>query len=113
MPTHDRHDRVSSLISELAAEFIQNEANTDPLITVTRTSVSNDYKRVTVHVTTIPNDREEDALLFLKRHAGAFRAFLKKKSNLKFIPHIEFAIDAGERHRQHIDDIAKEIHKDD
>lgn len=107
----DRHLRVESLIRELVANFIQQEANTDPLITVTRTSTSPDYRRVTVFFTTIPDGKEEVALAFLKRSGGEIRGYIKKKSNLKIIPFIEFSVDYGERHRQHIDDISREIEK--
>jgi len=105
----DRHERISVLIKELAAAFIQNEANSDPLITVTHTTVSPDYRKATVFITTIPDGREEDALIFLKRHGGELRRFVKIKSKFKIIPHIEFVIDAGERHRQHMDEVVKKI----
>lgn len=104
----DKHDRVASVIKEQAATFIQHEANTDPLITVTATTVSPDYKRATIFVTTIPDDKEEGALVFLKRYGGEFRKYLKKHTHLKSLPHIDFAIDRGERHRQHIDKLVQE-----
>lgn len=108
----DRHQRVESLIRELAAKFILEEANSDPMITVTHVSTSPDYKRVTVFVTTIPSDKEAESLIFLKRYAGTFRKFIGRHAKLKAIPHIDFEIDYGERHRQHIDTIAQEIDKD-
>jgi ribosome-binding factor A len=107
----DRHLRVESLIRELVAAYIQQEANTDPLITVTHVTTSPDYRRITVYFTTIPDGRENDALIFLKRAGGDIRGFIKKRSNLKIIPFIEFSVDYGERHRQHIDEIANEIGK--
>jgi len=107
--SNDRHQRVESLIHELAATYIQHEANTNPLITVTRVSTAPDYKNVTIFFTTIPEGREVDAQIFLKRHASELRHSIKKKSNLKIIPHLEFALDVGERHRQHIDDVFREI----
>lgn len=107
----DRHLRVVSLIRELAAAFISQEANTDPMITVTNVTTSPDYRRITVYFTTIPDGREEDALAFLKRSGGEMRGYIKRNSNLKIIPFIEFSVDYGERHRQHIDEIAKEIEK--
>ncbi len=106
---NDRHLRVESLIKELVAGFIQQEANTDPLITVTRATTAPDYRRVTIYFTTIPDGREEDALIFLKRCGSELRGYIKKKSNLKIIPFIEFSVDYGERHRQDIDVIAREI----
>jgi ribosome-binding factor A len=103
----DRHDRVKSLLHEMAANFIQVEANPNPLITVTHVETSPDYRKATIYFTTIPDGKEPDALIFLKRSASAMRHHIKKKSDLKIIPHLEFAIDAGERHRQRIDDIAR------
>lgn len=108
-PTFDRHDRAASLIKEVVATFIRIEANTNPMITVTHVTVSPDYRRVTVYITTIPDGRESDALVFLKRSASEMRGYVKKKTNLKIIPHLEFAYDYGEKHRQHIDEIANEI----
>lgn len=109
----DRHDRVASLIKELAADFIAHEANTDPLITVTAVTTSKDYKRVTIHITTIPegNEYEKNALIFLKRHGSELRNYVKKKSNLKIIPHFNFDLDVGERHRQHTDEVFRDIKK--
>ena len=105
----DRHIRVESLLRELIAAFVQQEANADPLITITRTASAPDYRRVTVFFTTIPDGREIDALNFLKRTGSELRGYIKKKSNLKIIPFLEFSVDYGEKHRQHIDEIAKEI----
>ncbi len=105
----DRHERVITLIKELAAEFIQQEANTDPMITITHATTSPDYRKATLYFTTLPEGKENDALIFLKRSAGELRHYLKKKCNLKIIPHVEFAIDAGERHRQHIDELTRSI----
>lgn len=113
MATNDRHSRVEALIAEHAATFIQNHANTTPLITVTRTTIAKNYRQATVYVTTIPEGKEKEALLFLKRHRGALREYIKKKSRLKIIPFIDFAIDVGERHRQHIDNIANTIAQED
>ena len=105
----ERHDRVNSLLLEMAAQFIQVEANPNPLITVTNIKTSSDYRNSTIYITTIPEGREEDALVFLKRRAGEMRYYIMKKSDLKVVPHLQFEVDHGERHRQHIDDIAREI----
>ena len=105
----DRKIRVTTLLKELAATFIQQEANTDPLITVTSVDVSPDLRRAIIFVTTIPDGREQDALIFLKRNGTALRDFLKKKARIKNIPHLEFMVDAGEKHRQHMDELVQSI----
>ena len=108
----DRHDRATSLIKEVAATFIRQEANTNPPITVTNVTISPDYRRVTIYFTTIPDGREADAEIFLKRSAIDMRNFIKKHTKLRTIPHLDFSVDYGERHRQHIDEIAHDIDKE-
>lgn len=104
----DRHEKVASLIKEQVATFIEHEANTDPLITVTRVTTSRDYRNATVHITTIPDGREEDALVFLRRSGREMRHYVMKHCNMKIIPHLDFALDVGEKHRQHIDELVQE-----
>ncbi len=93
MSAYARTDRINSLMHELAATFIRDEANSAPLITVTSVTVSSDLKRATVLVSVFPETQQADALIFLKRKAGAFRSFVKQKARLKDIPHFDFAID--------------------
>jgi len=107
--TSDKHIRMTGIIGELAARFIQSEANTNPMITVTNIDLSPDWKRALIMVTTIPDGREADALIFLKRNASEMRQYFKKHGRFKTIPHLDFMIDAGEKHRQHIDQLSQEI----
>jgi ribosome-binding factor A len=108
MQNGDRHEQVANLIKEYAAKYIAAEANTDPLITVTGTKISSDYRNATIFITTLPEGREQDAIIFLKRHGREMRRFVMKQTNLKIIPHLSFDLDVGERHRQHIDEIVRE-----
>lgn len=100
-----RTDRVTSLLKEFAATFIREEANTSPLITVTRVDASPDLKHAKILVSVFPEAQEVDALIFLKRKGGEFRSFVKRRANLKHIPFFDFEIDYGEKHRQVIDQI--------
>ena len=99
------------MIKEQLATYIRHEANTNPLITVTNIDLSPDLRRAIIFITTIPDGRENDALVFLKRHGRDMRSYLKQKSRLKHIPHLEFMVDAGERHRQHMDELINEINE--
>ena len=105
----DRKVKLQLLIHELAASFIQKEANSDPMITVTSIDLSPDMRRAIIFITTIPDGREEDALIFLKRNASEMRNYFKKHARIKHIPHFDFMVDAGEKHRQHMDEIVREI----
>ena len=100
--------RVTELVREKVATFIQEEANSDHLITVTNVNVSPDLRNATIFITTIPDGREQDALVFLKRHGKEIRKKLMKATHIKIVPFLDFQVDAGERHRQHIDEIVNE-----
>lgn len=101
-----RNVRVTSLLEALVANFLRDEANAEPMITVTHIELSPDLKRATVYVSIFPDGREEDALVFLKRKGGDLRNVVKQKANLKHIPFFDFKIDYGEKNRQRIDEIA-------
>ena len=98
---NDRHHKVESLLRELVAEFTAVEANSNPLITITSVSVSPDYRNATIFFTTIPEEKEQDALIFMQRSGGDMRGHIMKKSDLKIIPNLKFSIDGTERVRQH------------
>lgn len=89
-----------------------HEANTDPLITITHVDASPDFKNAVVYFTTIPTEKENDALIFLKRCGTELRSYLRQKMPMKAMPHFAFSIDYGERHRQHIDEIVRETGTD-
>lgn len=105
----DRNIRLTGILKELIATFIRLEANSDPMITVTNLDLSPDSKRAIIFVTTIPDGRENDALIFLKRNATHLRNYLKKHARIKNIPHLDFMVDAGEKHRQHMDELITDI----
>jgi len=103
-----RQTRVTANLQPAVAEFVRLEANTDPLITITNVSIAPNYRKMTVFFTTIPENREQDALIFLKRKATDLRTHLKRTMRLKIIPHVEFEVDFHERHRQHVEEILHE-----
>jgi ribosome-binding factor A len=102
-----RTDKVSSLVKELAAQFLGRENNGTSLITVTSADVSPDLKRGTIYMTVLPLDKEKTALEFAKRKKGELREFLKKNMNTKVVPFIEIEIDQGEKNRQKIDELLR------
>lgn len=103
----ERVVQVSQLIKEVAADFLNKESNRVTLITVTHADVSRDLRNATVYFTVLPDTYEDEALNFARRKRTEFKDYLKSKMRLKRIPFVEFKIDRGEKHRQHIDDITR------
>lgn len=104
-----RDEQASSLLIHIAGEFIAREAGRSTLITPTRAEIAPDRKNATVFISVFPDDQMEHALEFLGRKSDEFRAFMKQKGRFSFLPRVKFQADLGEKHRQHIDDISRQI----
>jgi len=98
-----RQEKMNELLARLAAQFFSVSSGTHSLITVTRVSTSSDFKKATVYFTVIPTDKENDALLFANRKRSDLREYVKKHTNLKFLPFFDIEIDINEKNRQKID----------
>ena len=99
----EHEEKLQEELTHRAAEYINRESNRLSLVTVTRTMLSRDGKRADILISVFPQEREEEALWFLKRKRSDFRTFLKQHTRLGRLPRIDFAIDEGEKNRQRID----------
>lgn len=103
--TSPRQDKMRELLRELAATFFTREAGPRSLITITDATVSPDFKRATIYITTFPTSEEVDALAFAKRKRTELREYIGARAKLRTLPVIEIKIDEGERNRQKIDEL--------
>lgn len=101
----ERNEKVSNIIKEISAQFLNRENNRTSLITVTSCKTSPDLKKSTIYITVLPDKKEHDALDFVKRKRAELRDHLKKNMQVKTIPFIDFEIDHGEKNRQKIDEL--------
>lgn len=96
---------MRQLLREIIATFFNREAGSRSLITVTDVTISPDFKRATIYITTIPASEEENALAFAKRKRTELREYIGKEARLRALPVFDVKIDLGERNRQKIDDL--------
>ncbi len=101
-----KEQKVEEILRHLAADFLQRESNRQSLITVTRVIISDKLREATVLITVLPEDKEQDALKFVRRQRNEFRESLKGKTRLQKLPRIDFDIDFGEKNRQRIDQLS-------
>jgi len=104
-----KHDKIEEIIHRLAAEFIRNEASPASLLTVTRVELNPSGKDAIIYFTTLPESQEDTAQKFLERKTAEFKDYAKKESRIGFLPHMRFKIDYGERNRQRLDEISKDL----
>lgn len=91
------------LLTHLAAEFFNTTSNRTSLITILRTSLSQNGKTAVILFTVFPETKEAEVLEFMKRQRREFRTYVQKHSRMGQIPFLDFAIDAGEKNRQQVD----------
>jgi ribosome-binding factor A len=102
----NRNNRLQEAVREVAAEFLAREANRNALITVTRSEISDDGRRVNIFLSVFPESAEESALSFANRNRSEFSDFFKKR--VKAVPpHVEFIIDRGEKNRRRLDELSE------
>ncbi len=100
-------EKMVSIIVPVVAEYLNYHSNGSSMITVTNCLVSDDFKRATIYITVLPDDKEAEALNFAKRQRSEIREFLRKKTKIGLLPFIDIELDLGEKHRQKIDELLK------
>jgi ribosome-binding factor A len=106
--TEIKDDRLREMLMKEAAHFLTRESNRTSLITITSIVLSDRAKRATLFCTVFPENKEEEAMKFLKRQRSDFREHLQKQTRIPRIPFIDFAIDKGEKNRQNIERLSSE-----
>jgi ribosome-binding factor A len=104
-----RNEKIMKIVKIAAAEYMQKESNGASLVTITDVRMSKDEKCVSIFFTVLPEDKQDAVLEFTKRKRTEFREYIKKNTRLGRIPTFDFEIDLGEKHRQRIDEISREI----
>lgn len=104
-----KDEKLKDLIKKVAGEFMQRESNYTSLITITDVSVSDRGRVAKIFFTVLPDSKEKAALDFAKRQRSEFREFFSTKSRMRALPFFDFEIDRGEKNRQVIDEIARNV----
>lgn len=103
--SHFRGEKITNHIRELAATFIEREAGSTSLITVTRVILSPDSKRASIMISVLPREKEKAAYGFVRRNLGELRKYVTKGLKVNPVPFLDVQIDEGEKNRQKIDEL--------
>ncbi len=106
--TH-RQEKVEGRLQQIISTWLNKEANTQSVVTVTHCEVGRDLKNVTAFLSVFPESFEVKALEFAKRKRTEIRQLIADEMPMKTIPFVEFEIDAGEKNRQKIEGILDSI----
>ncbi len=101
--------KIKEILRELAAEYFSRESNRTSLITVTDVELEGKGSKATILITVIPTSQEQSAVEFIHRQLTGFKEHVKAHSRIARIPFFDVRIDAGEKNRQRIDEIGKNL----
>ncbi len=101
-----KHQKLQELLRELAAEFFSKESNRQSLITITAVEVMSRGGRASILITVLPEEKEIEAVEFMRRRLSDFREYVTSHSRIGRVPFFDVDIDAGEKNRQRIDEIS-------
>lgn len=104
-----RQEKVEGRLQEIIASFLNKEAGTKSVVTVTHCDVPRDLKKVTAYLSVFPEAYEQEALDFAKRKRTELRQLIASTMPMKTIPFVEIEIDAGEKNRQQVEEILGKI----
>lgn len=105
----EKEEKLNERMKRIISEFIERESNRMSLITVTRCKISKDRELLKVYFTVLPESEEQKVLSFLNRKKWEARDYLKKRIRTRVIPKLVFTIDEGEKNRQKIDQLLREV----
>lgn len=115
MLPYKRSQRVSDLLREEIADIIIFRLK-DPRIgflTVTGVDVTDDLKIAVVYVSILREEEKQSTIDILNAAKSFIRAELSKRLKMKFIPTVDFRLDASIEYGNRIEQLLGEIKKKD
>ncbi|MBF0558545.1 MAG: 30S ribosome-binding factor RbfA [Nitrospirae bacterium] len=111
MHPYKRSQRLGILLREEIADIIMRKVK-DPrlgFVTVTDVELSEDLKIARAFISVLKDEEKETTLEILNAAKGLVRSEVSKRVRVKFIPTIEFRIDASVARGDRIDRLLNEI----
>jgi ribosome-binding factor A len=101
--------RTKEILRALASEFLMRESNRTSLITITSVELEARSSRAKIFFTVLPENQEQAALDFFTRRLRDLREYVQEHARMMRVPFFEVAIDVGEKNRQRIDEIERQV----
>ena len=106
---NQKDERLKEVLRALVAEYFSRESNRTSLITVTGIELFSRNSRAKILITVLPEDQETAALDFAHRQLPGLREYVNSHARIMRTPFFDVAIDKGEKNRQKIEEIDKNI----
>jgi len=115
MPDFKRASRVAALLRQEISRIISLELK-DPrvqMVTITRIKLTDDLSYARVFTSILGDDAaQQSALTGLTHAANYIRTTLRKLTDLRIVPHLEFILDDSAEYAQNIQVIIDQLHEE-
>lgn len=109
----NRIEKVNSLIQQIVGEQIHQHLDEGPgIVTVSKVEASRDLKWAKVWISIIGGD-DDKIFQILEHNLYEIQGELNRQLRMKVVPRLQLFLDTSPRYVQHIDELIKEIHKED
>lgn len=109
-------EKINGIVMRELTMILSNEVR-DPklgMCTITSVEVTNDLSYAKVYVTFIGKGyQRRDGMEALERSNKYIRTLLAKRLTTRKVPELKFVLDTSLDYASHIDELIKQIHKDD
>ena len=104
-----KEEKIKEVLRETVSEFLARESNRTSLITVTGIELHARNSRAKILITVMPDSQEPAAIDFITRRLSDLREYVSEHVRMMRVPFFEVDIDVGEKNRQRIDEIEREV----
>ena len=104
-----KDEKIKEIIRELSAEFFSRQSNRTSLITITDVELRSRNSKAIILFTVMPEDQEAAALDFMHRQLTELREYIGTHVRMMRVPFLEVAIDKGEKNRQRMDELSRNV----
>ncbi|MGL5043246.1 MAG: 30S ribosome-binding factor RbfA [Culicoidibacterales bacterium] len=112
-----KHKRLESQLQRIISEIIAIDLkNKDMgLVSITGVELTNDlsYLKIFVHFMNSREDKQDNGIEALQKKEGAIKAILGKKVSMRKMPALIFKVDTSFAQAQKIENLLKEVKKND
>jgi ribosome-binding factor A len=112
-----RAEKVASLVRQEIGTIISRELNGSGeygFATVTETRMTPDLRIARIFVSILGSDeKKEKTLQYIENQKSHYRSQIGSKLKLRFTPSLEFFHDTSLDRAMHIENLIRQIHKDD
>ncbi len=92
MSNRIKKGRAESIIKESLSNFIMEVSNNSSFITIMFIEYNESGTLVKVHCSVFPNEKASEVADFLVRKSRDAKEYLKKHTNLKYVPSVRFQV---------------------